>query len=334
MFKSINEYNNFNEKIIHGSIIIKMKNKKLELAYNDYWFHYVLSIDPNEIKKLIKEDFIVSDGLKIHLDIYDNGANLNKTVIFIHGTSIYSRFYAKFCYKLFKKGFRIVLPDMRGHGLSEGKRGHFTMDQHVKTVFDVVSYVLERYGEKIAVMGSSLGGITSLYSISNDPRIKTAICHNAAIFNEKAHKKIAKTKGIKRLATPLVPFMAKITPKFSINIFNYLTPESLTSSEVGFKMIDDISKDKLSSMKYTLTSLKAQLSEAMPNPIETIKNPVMLINGSEDGLFSVDYMEEIYTRLTCDKKKLEIIQGATHFLFQEYIDESLKRIVSWLNEVL
>ena len=311
-----------------------MKKKKLELEYNDYWFHYVLSADPNEIKKVIQEDFIVSDRLKIHLDIYDNGAKLDKTVIFIHGTSIYSRFYAEFCYELLKKGFRIILPDMRGHGLSEGKRGHFTMSEHVKTIYDVVSYVKERFGDKIAVMGSSLGGITSIYSISNDPRIKTAICHNAAIFDEKAHKKIAKTKGIKRLATPLVPFMAKIAPKFSINVFNYLPPESLTSSEDGFKLLEYISEDKLFSMKYTLTSLKAQLTEAMPNPIETIKNPIMIINGSEDALFSVDYMEEIYDRLTCDKKKLEIIQGATHFLFQEFIDETLKTIVSWLNETL
>ena len=311
-----------------------MKNKKSKLEYDDYWYHYVLEANPNEIKKVIQEDFIVSDGLKIHLDIYDNGVKLDKTVIFIHGTSMYSRFYAEFCFKLFKEGFRIVMPDMRGHGLSEGKRGHFTMSQHTKTVYDVVSYVLERFGDKIAVMGSSLGGITSLYSISNDPRIKAAVCHNAAIFNEKAHKRIAKTRGIKRLATPLVHSMAKIAPKFSINVFNYLPPESLTSSDVGFKMIDDIVKDDLVSMKYTLTSLKAQLTEPMPNPIETIKNPVMIINGSEDGLFSVDYMEEIYNRLTCDKKRLEIISGATHFLFQEYIDETLGRIVPWLNEVL
>jgi len=311
-----------------------MKKKKLELAYNDYWFNYVLSTNPNEIKKVIKEDFLVSDGLKIHLDIYDIRANLDNTVIFIHGTSVYSRFYAEFCYKLFKKGFRIIMPDMRGHGLSEGKRGHFTMAHYAKTVYDVVSYALERFGDKIAVMGSSLGGITSLYSISNDPRIKAVVCHNVAIFDEKAYKKIAKTKGIKRLLTPLVPFMAKIAPKVSINVFSYLAPESLTSSDVGFKLLDDLERDNLVSMKYTLTSLKAQLSEAMPNPIETIKNPVMIINGSEDGLFSVEYIKEIYNRLTCDEKKLEIIPRATHFLFQEYIDETMRRIIPWLNVVL
>ena len=34
-------------------------------------------------------------------------------------------------------------------------------------------------------MGSSLGGILSLYAIAKDLRFKTAICHNFAIFSEK-----------------------------------------------------------------------------------------------------------------------------------------------------
>jgi alpha-beta hydrolase superfamily lysophospholipase len=94
-----------------------------KFEYNDYWFNYVLNSDPHEIKNIIKEEYITSDGLKIHMDIYDKEGPLDKTVIFIHGTSVYSRFYAEFLYNLFQKGFRIVAPDMIGHGLSEGKRG-------------------------------------------------------------------------------------------------------------------------------------------------------------------------------------------------------------------
>ena len=164
--------------------------------YNDYWFNYVFKVNPREIKNTIKEDYINSQDLKIHLDIYNKENLSDKTIVFIHGTSVYSRFYAEFCYKLFQEGYRVVAPDMIGHGLSEGKRGHFTMEKFAKTVYDVNSFVRENYGEKVAVMGSSLGGITTLYSIAYDNRFKAAICHNAAIFNEKAYKKIIDLKGI------------------------------------------------------------------------------------------------------------------------------------------
>ena len=60
----------------------------------------------------------------------------------------------------------------------------------------------------------------------------------------------------------------------------------------------------------------------------------MIIDGDEDVLFKVDYMTELYERLTCDNKSLEIIKGASHLIFQENIQDSLERIVPWLNKVL
>ena len=123
------------------------------LNYDDYWINYVLKADPQEIKRIIKENYIVSEGLKIHLDIYDNETSIDKTIIFVHGTSVYSRFYAEWCYTLFQKGFRIVALDLPGHGMSEGKRGHFTMEKFTKTIYDVVTHILEKHGGKVVVMG-------------------------------------------------------------------------------------------------------------------------------------------------------------------------------------
>ncbi len=51
----------------------------VKLEYKDYWFNYVLEADPQEIKNIIKEEYITSDGLKIHMDIYDNEDLLDKS---------------------------------------------------------------------------------------------------------------------------------------------------------------------------------------------------------------------------------------------------------------
>jgi len=312
------------------------KQSKVKYDYKDYWFNYVLNTDPLKIKSVIKEDFIVSNGLRIHLDIYGNIAKdpTIKNVIFIHGTSVYSRFYTEFCYNLFKNGFRIIAPDMVGHGLSEGKRGHFTMKRFTETIYEITTHIIEKYGDTIAIMGSSLGGITSLYSAAYDSRLKAAICHNAAIFNEKAHKRIGKIKGIKRFFKPIVPFFAKIVPNLRFNVFSYLPKERLANSELGFKIYDLLKNDKLLAYKYTLTALRAQMKEPLAQPIERIQTPIMIINGDSDGLFSVEYMKEIYDRLRCKEKTLEILKGSAHFIFQENIEEALKRIIPWLEKVL
>lgn len=306
----------------------------VKLEYNDYWFHYCFDTDPQEIKKVIKEEYITSQGLKIHLDIFDDeDQSFEPTVIFLHGTSVYSRFYAEFLYKLFQKGYRVIAPDMMGHGLSEGIRGHFTIDKFEKTVYDVNSYIIEKYGEKNYLMGSSLGGVNTLYSVANDNRFKGAICHNAAIFNEEAYKKIINLSGILKLLIKMVPFGAKIAPRLKLSTTLYLDFDKLAKTEKVLEGINFLLRDPLLSLKYTLKALRTQMRDPLPIPIEGIKVPIMIINGTEDDLFSIDYMTEIYNRLTCENKSLEILDGASHLIFQENIKEVLTRIIKWLEKL-
>jgi len=305
-----------------------------KLEYNDYWFNYCFNINPQEIKDLIKEEYISSQGLKIHLDIYDDEEKSFKgNIMFLHGTSVYSRFYSEFLYNLFRKGYRIIAPDMMGHGLSEGIRGHFTMKQFEKTVYDVNSYVIENYDKKNCLMGSSLGGINTLYSVAYDNRFKGAICHNTAIFNEKAYKKIINLHGVLKLLIHLVPVAAKIVPKLKLSTTLYLDFDNLAKTERVLERINLLLKDPLISLKYTFKALRTQMRDPLLIPIEEIKVPIMIINGTEDVLFTVEYMSEIYNRLTCENKSLEILDGASHLIFQENIQDVLTRIIPWLEKI-
>jgi len=306
--------------------------KKLE--YKDYWFNYVLKANPQEIKNSIQEDYINSQNFRIHLDIYEKEGLSDKTIIFIHGTSVYSRFYAEFCYNLVQNGYRVVAPDLIGHGMSEGKRGHFTMEMFAKTIYDVNTYVMEKFGDKVAVMGSSLGGITTLYSVAYDERFKAGICHNAAILNEGAYKKIIKIEGKLKELIEEVPNLAKTAPTSSLSVYTYLDFHKLAKSEEMNKMVDLLMKDKILSDKYTMTAIYTQMSAPLAKSLESITTPLMIINGDEDYLFSPDYMTEIFDRLACEHKKLEILKGTSHLIFQENIKECLERILPWLKLVL
>jgi alpha-beta hydrolase superfamily lysophospholipase len=184
-------------------------------------------------------------------------------------------------------------------------------------------------------MGSSLGGINALYSAArDDDRIKAAVCHNAAIFNEKAYKNLIKMTPILKLLRPLVPFVAKIAPKLKISVWLYLDFNKLAKTERLLERVPIVLEDEILADKYTATAIRTQMKDPLPKPIDEIETPIMIINGSEDYLFSVEYMTEIYDRLNCSNKALEILEGASHLIFQENIPESLKRIVPWLNKVL
>lgn len=308
----------------------------INLEYKNYWYNYVMNEDPEKIKNVIKEEYIISQENKIHLDIYGSGNDaLNRNVIFSHGTSVYSRFYAEWLYNLYKSGFRIIALDLPGHGLSGGKRGHFTMDILAQTMYDVHTWVIERWGEKNAFMGSSLGGINALYSTAlDDARIKAVVCHNAALFNEKAYKRIINMTFSLKILLPLVPIVAKIAPTSRFSVFLYLDFKRLAKTEKLRKKIPLLIDDDLFTEKYTATGLYTQLKAPFAKPIENIRTPLLLITGEEDVLFSEEYMREIFSRLTCPKKELHILENTAHLIFQENIPEALERIVPWLKNIL
>lgn len=303
-------------------------------TYDDYWFHYILSEDPQKIKNSIKEIYLKLDNTDIHVDIYGEELKTDKNIIFIHGTSVYSKFYAEFLFKLFKHGYRVFALDLIGHGLSGGKRGHFTMEKFTQIIYDLTTQIRETYGKEIVVMGSSLGGITTLYCAANDPRLNGGICHNAAIFNEDAYKKIINFTGILRFMIPTVPILSKVFPKLHLSVLLYLDFKELAKTDSALDAIDYLLDDELFIRKYSLTAIKTQLRAPMAKPIEKIGVPIMIINGDNDNLFSVEYMRELYKRLTCKNKKLAIVVNGSHLIFQEHIEKALDMIIPWLEKIL
>jgi alpha-beta hydrolase superfamily lysophospholipase len=299
------------------------------MEHDDYWFHYVLNEDPIEIKKSIREEYISSKNLNIHLDIYENENTTNK--IFVHGNSVYSRFYAEVCFKLFKKGFRIIAPDMVGHGLSEGKRGYFTIERWCETIYDVTTHVINTYGENIVYIGSSLGGITGLYYAAyDDNRFKGIVCHNAALLNEKPQKAVIKEKW-KRMLVPLVPIISKIFPKLRISVWIYLDFRKYVRNE---ELVKNTLKDQLLVDKYTLSTLRDFISAPFKKPIEEIKTPILILSSDEDDLFPVNYETAIYNRLQCKNKRLEILEDTPHLIFHENIEGAINRIEPWIDSLL
>jgi len=297
-----------------------------------YWYKYIKSVDPKIIESIIREEILTSEKLQIHLDVYDQPIEKPsiRNVIFIHGTAIYSRFYAEFCYNLWLKGFRVFAPDLPGHGLSGGSRGYFTMKLLTDSISHVVKYIRTTYPGKICLMGSSLGGIATLYTALSSTSLDMIICHNAALFHEDAYKSIVKVGGFLNLLIKMVPFFSKIVPKLRLSVFLYLPRERLASTSEGLEAYNKFVKDPLLARKYTLLSLYSQMNEAPHKSIEELEIPVLFINGENDQLFTPRFIEGIFKRISSKNKKLVILKRAEHLIFQQNIPEVLDEILLFL----
>ncbi len=115
-----------------------------------------------------------SSGIKLEgIDIIPRGSISNKpAAILIHG---YTSNYRRLIYianLLVKKGFMVILFNLRGHGKSSGKqRDALGMQQDLTQVIDYVKKKANIDSTRILVLGISLGAMLSLTSGYINPDI-------------------------------------------------------------------------------------------------------------------------------------------------------------------
>src|ERR1019366_1265377 len=129
---------------------------------HEYFDHIAETLHYPRGHKYFKADWVISDGLKIHVDVYEHDP-LVPTIVFIPGTAIYALCYGELLYTLGQAGYNIVGFDPRGHGQSAGIRGDYTISELMTDAENVISYAIQRFNKKVSLMGSSQGGIVALY---------------------------------------------------------------------------------------------------------------------------------------------------------------------------
>jgi pimeloyl-ACP methyl ester carboxylesterase len=70
----------------------------------------------------------------------------------------------------------------------------------------------------------------------------------------------------------------------------------------------------------------------MPKPIEQIKVPVMVLQGTADSIFPVSYTQGIFDKLTC-RKKFSLFPNMSHAVLHEDTEHVIPEILSWLYEI-
>ena len=285
-----------------------------------------ISIDRNSFK----ETSIEANGIRLHLDVFSVGKNA-PTVVFIPGTSAYTKFYIELMYKMYLQGFNVVGFDPRGHGLSSGLRGDYTINEIVDDTLAVVKYSRERFGSKVAILGSSQGGIVAFYAAARDDSIAAAVCHNLADLNGKDNLILSQIRPPKFMV-PLAEFMANLYKSYSVPVFLYLdlTKEK---SKNGTDAATLLKNNPIAVKWITIRALGSLMHTDLAKPVEKITVPVMLIHAEKDTIFPQVYVENIFNKLTCNKKYL-FFKNYQHLVMTNNVDEVVPPIATWLKEIM
>lgn len=282
------------------------------------------------VNGLLEQSYIKANGFRLHLDVLANG-NGYPTVVFIPGTSVYAQVYMELLNALCKAGFNVVAFDPRGHGRSSGPRGNYAIDDIVQDALAVVAYARKRFGGKVAVAGSSQGGIAAFYAAAKDDSLTAAVCHNVADLNGRENQVLSQIR-VPFWLTPVARMLMWIYQGFAITIAFYLDLKS-ERLENGKSVDDYIHKDPLCVTWITFKALNSLLKTQLAKPVEEIVTPIMLIHAGKDHIFPQSYVETIYGALTCPKNYL-LLKDREHLVMTNHVEEVAPATAQWLREMM
>ncbi len=257
------------------------------------------------------------NGIRLHyLDI---GKPDGMPVMLLHGMTFdHTMWHPQI--EILKQQYRVVAPDLRGHGRSEAGDGQFTYRHFVD---DLVA-LLDHLGiEKVVLCGLSMGGAISLRTVELHPeRIRALIlcdttCHSDT--NEARYRRENAILAIKKDGP------AVFADSFLQTVF---APRSF---EIHAEKIDRIRKTILSTSPLGICgALLAQAARSDTcGTLGKISVPVLILVGSEDTLTPPGVMRAMHEHIP--GSEFHVISGAAHVTNLENTEEFNRYMLEFLD---
>jgi pimeloyl-ACP methyl ester carboxylesterase len=293
------------------------------------------TIGSSELYGTWREEVLPANGRELRLYHFESKPG-DPAIVFMHGTAIGALFFVDFMHEMSRQGFNVVGFDARGHGFSSGKRGDYTLGGLVEDALAVIDHTISLYGDKVAMSGTSQGGMTTFYCAAAEPRLKAAVCHALIAPDEPDNYRITRWPGLYRVLMATLPiarpFVNLVGGRLMVPISAYLDAKAEETQAIP-SLDAFLKEDGLALHALSLAALSSLGVSPLAREVEDIETPVMVIHCGRDNIFPEDYVRRVYERLTCRKEFLYIPQAA-HLVFLDYVDEIVPPISRWIKEMM
>lgn len=263
------------------------------------------------------------DGLGLYFQGWQVEQAQRGVICLTHGLGEHSARYTQWATWLNEAGYSVLSYDLRGHGRSEGLRGHVSSyDDYLRDTDLLISEAKKQFpGGGFFLYGHSLGAIiVSDYVLNRKPKI------SGAILSALSLKSSLQEQPVKIL---LAKVLGTIYPKFTLK--SGLDPNTLSKDkEVVSKYVSDpLIHDLITASwgKGSLDTIGWINTHASEWAI-----PVLIMHGEKDQLGYAEGSREFASKITADCT-LKIWSGLLHEIHNEPENRQVFEFLrQWLDE--
>lgn len=268
------------------------------------------------------------DGLKIFYQKWTPASNKTERVLLVqHGIGEHSNRYNNIIQKLSGTGTSIYALDSRGHGRSQGKRGHVNQFQEfVDDLAQLIEIVKSENSDiPLHLLGHSMGSLISgKYAL--EPVFQknlTTLILSAGAFEIQTTIDME----VKKMAGEFLSF---IVPAFTL-------PSGLDINLLSHdkEVVKEYKNDPMvhGMISTQLATNMFKLGDTILKKGSVIKIPVFIFHGGDDRITSPAGSKKLYEKISSEDKQLKIYEGLYHETMNEIGDKKevvLDNVKDWL----
>ena len=254
-----------------------------------------------------------SDNITLFLRVWEPPKKSNKAILILHGITAHSGPYEMIGKPLSMLDYNVFGLDLRGHGLSDGKRGDYpSIKRLIMDLTETIAFLKQKFSILI-LLGHSLGVLLAFIAVN--------------YCLEDINGLILMSAGTERKPGVYNPLSTK--EKLKILFSSIFSPSKPVISYKRDGMIG--LDDPLFNFKYTLRFMKILkvFDVKSLKTAEKLKIPLILGVGDQDQIFTVESAQKLLNEIPGDNKDFFVISGGTHTDFPE---EGFVPLINWLKK--
>lgn len=268
-----------------------------------------------------EESFSSSDGLKIIFHSWQPSDAPRAVVVINHGVNSHGGQYRWPAEQLAAAGFAVHAIDMRGRGLSEGKR--FSIDdvaEYTGDLHQLIGIAKQRHpGLPLFLLGHSAGGVVSCtYALDRQDELNGLICESFAYRVPAPGPVLAIIKLLGRIL-PGLPVLKLKNEDFSRD------PQAVAALNS-----DPLTKGEIQPARTVAALLRA--TDRMTREFGRITLPVFIMHGTADKATMPIGSQFFHDNAGSSDKTLTLYEGHYHDLLNDIGKEQVMAdIVQWIS---
>ena len=263
----------------------------------------------------IEPVWLTCDGRRVHLDLHRAPA-AKAAIVFQPGSGAHARLYCLMGALLAGRGYHVLALDRPGHGLSEGARGDCTVEEGVAVAAAALEHARRELGLPVVLMGSSLGGLLTVFGLLAGLRPSLAVAHNF-VYPGKLFSLRLRARWIARHRTRPYP-LAEL-----VHGFERLSPDPAIAAYLRSRT------DPGMAWQLTARSVASLFGHRAAAPADA--PPLLALSGDRDPAIPAWATRFFLWWSGLRDYEVRVLPDAGHLLFHDHLDRSVPLVADWLD---